>query len=180
MHRAIFGSNRWTHSALRQWMNSDAAGNAWWTPQNNFDRPSSNAASAGFLKDMDAAFLNVVGYVNKTTQKSVVDGYGLESTSERFFLPSRPEMYMGTERSTDGPDGTVYAYYGSGYSDLTAPGTGADAHRIKYKSGTAYYWWLRTPHSGYGHYVRYVGTDGSLGSYYAGNSSGVAPACAIV
>lgn len=179
VHRMRYGSNNWSESALRQWLNTDGAANSWWEPKSVFDRPA-NASSAGFLKGIDPAFLDVVGNVTKTTQKSVSDGYGLDTTTERFFLLSRPEVYAGTERSADGADGTVYEYYGAGHSDLSSPGTGSDSNRIKYRSGSATYWWLRTPTCGGGGSVRFVHPPGDLGGYYAYNSIGVAPACVIV
>ncbi|MDO4562220.1 MAG: DUF6273 domain-containing protein [Clostridia bacterium] len=177
--RIMWGSNNWSESSLRQWLNTDAAANSWWEPKTVFDRPA-NTDSVGFLKDLDPAFLDVIGDVTKTTQLSVSDDYGLETSTERFFLLSRPEVYAGTERSADGTDGTVYVYYGAGYSDLTAPGTGADSNRIKYRNGSATYWWLRTPHSTVGGHVRNVHPTGSLNIYNANNSTGVAPACVIV
>ena len=178
-HRIKYGSNNWETSALRQWLNSDAEGGEWWEPKTVFDRPSSNVASAGFLKGLDPAFLNVIGEVTKTTQQSISDGYGLNVSTERFFLLSRPEIYAGTERSADGADGKVYEYYGAGYSDLASPGTGADSNRIKYRNGSATYWWLRTPISTYGYSVRRVLPTGTLHTSNAYNSYGVAPACII-
>ena len=179
VHRMRYGSNNWAESSLRQWLNTDAAANTWWEPKSVFDRPA-NAGSDGFLKGFDPAFLAVVGEVTKKTQLSISDNYGMDTSTERFFLLSRPEIYAGTERSTDGADGTVYPYYGAGYSDLTAPGTGADSNRIKYRNGSATYWWLRTPSAGYGGHVRYVSPTGYLHNSYAYYSNGVAPACVIV
>ena len=179
VHRIRYGSNNWAESGMRQWLNTDAAANTWWEPKTVFDRPTS-ASSAGFLKGLDPAFLNVIGEVTKTTQQSISDGYGLDVSTERFFLLSRPEIYAGTERSADGADGKVYAYYGAGYSDLASPGTGADSNRIKYRSGSATYWWLRTPSSTSGYHVRSVDPSGTLSSNSAYNSCGVAPACVIV
>lgn len=179
VHRIRYGSNNWAESGMRQWLNTDAAANTWWEPKTVFDRPTS-ASSAGFLKGLDPAFLNVIGEVTKTTQQSISDGYGLDVSTERFFLLSRPEIYAGTERSADGADGKVYAYYGAGYSDLASPGTGADSNRIKYRSGSATYWWLRTPLSTGGGHVRLVNPQGFLNSGGADGSYGVAPACVIV
>lgn len=175
-----WGSNRWTTSELRQWLNTNRDAGTWWVPQTNFDRPGTTAETDGFLNNMDAAFLDVVGDVVKTTQKGVADGYGLETSTERFFLLSRPEVYGGIERSADGADGTVYPYYGAGYSALSAPGTGSDKNRIKYRNGSAYHWWLRTPGADYGGGVRGVLGDGHLSSDNAYGSYGVAPACVIV
>ena len=179
VHRMRYGSNNWAESGLRQWLNTDGAANTWWEPKSVFDRPT-GASNAGFLKGIDPAFLDVIGEVVKTTQQSISDGYGHNTSTERFFLLSRPEVYAGTEHSADGADGKVYEYYGAGYSYLASPGTGADSNRIKYRSGSATYWWLRTPHSTYGGYVRRVNPTGSLNNYLAYDSFGVAPACVIV
>lgn len=179
VHRMRYGSNNWAESSLRQWLNTDADANSWWEAKTVFDRPA-NASSAGFLKGLDPEFISVIGEVTKTTQRSISDGYGLDTSAERFFLLSRPEIYAGTERSADGADGTVYEYYGDEYSDLTAPGTGADTNRIKYRNGSASYWWLRTPYSVYGHDVHPVHPSGALNNTSASNSIGVAPACVII
>lgn len=179
VHRMVGGSNNWAESSLRQWLNADADANSWWKAKNVFDRPA-NADSAGFLKGIDPAFLNVIGEVTKTTQQSISDEYGLNTSIERFFLLSRPEIYAGTERSEDGADGTVYSYYGAGYSDLTAPGKDADTNRIKYENGSATYWWLRTSYTPFGHGLILVSPVGKLMGHYANCSYGVAPACVIV
>lgn len=179
IHRMRYGSNNWAESALRQWLNTNAEANTWWEPKTVFDRPA-NASTAGFLKGIDPAFLDVIGEVTKATQESISDEYGHNIANERFFLLSRPEIYAGTERSADGADGKVYEYYGAGYSDLASPGTGADSNRIKYRSGSATYWWLRTPHSIHGSNVRIVTPTGTLYNYTTSNSFGVAPACVIV
>ena len=174
----MYGSNRWATSGIRQWLNADGAANTWWQAKTVFDRPT-NADVDGFLKDIDAAFLDIIGEVSKTTQKSGYDGYGLETTAEKFFLLSRPEVYGGTERSADGADGTVYAYYGEGHSDLPSPGTGADSNRIKYRDSSAQSWILRTPSaSSIG--IRYIASSGGVASGYAMTRTGIAPACVIV
>lgn len=179
VHRMRYGSNNWAESAMRQWLNTDAAANSWWEAKTVFDRPA-NASKAGFLNKLDPAFLDVVGTVTKKTQLSISDEYGMHVAEERFFLLSRPEVFAGVERSADGADGEPYEFYGAGYSDYTSPNTGADTNRIKYRNGTAYYWWLRTPGSGNGYHVRIVLTTGTLNNNFASNSHGVAPACVIV
>lgn len=178
IQRAIMGSNRWLHSAARQWLNSNKAANAWWKPQNEFDRPSSNASTAGFLTDMDGEFLSVIGEVTKRTAlNTVTDGGGYEDTKELMFLLSRSELYGGLENSVN--EGEPYPYYAN-YSDLSAPGTAADNNRIKYRAGSAQYWWQRSCSAGYASSVRFVNPAGEIGSNNASNSSGVAPACNII
>lgn len=177
-HKIRYGSNRWLHSAIRQWLNSDKAGSAWWSPQNNFDRPPNYTATAGFLNGMDSEFLSVIGKVNKkTARNTITDGGGYDSTEELMFLLSRSEVYSGLENNIN--EGDPYFYY-SNYSSLSAAGTAADTNRIKYKNGAVQYWWLRSPNYGYSGSVRVVGTGGRLGSGYAYGGGGVAPACCII
>lgn len=178
IQRAIFGYNRWTQSAVRQWLNSDAAANAWWQPQNNFDRPSGYSATAGFLSDLDADFLAVLGEVTKRNAKNTVtDGGGYEDSVEKMFLVARSEVYGGNENGIN--EGDPYPYY-SEYSDLTTPGTGADSNRIKYRNGAAQYWWLRSCYAGHASNVRYVYPSGIVSNNHSHYGSGVAPACNII
>ena len=171
--------SRWATSGIRQWLNASGAANTWWQAKTVFDRPI-NADVDGFLKDIDAAFLDIIGEVTKTTQKSISDGYGLETTAEKFFLLSRPEVYGGAERNQDGADGTVYAYYGEGHSDLPSPGTGADDNRIKYRKGLEQVWVLRTSSVSSGYGVRAINRTGQISSSAAYTANGIAPACVIV
>lgn len=177
-HRIRYGSNRWLHSSIRQWLNSDKAASAWWTPQNVFDRPPSNTSTAGFLTDMDSEFLAVIGEVNKRTAlNTVTDGGGYEDSKELMFLLSRNELYGGLENSVN--EGEPYPYYAN-YSDLSAPGTAVDSNRIKYRNGSAQYWWQRSCHSGNAYSVRLVTPTGTITSGHASGSYGVAPACNII
>ena len=179
MQRALLGNNRWKESAIRQMLNSAAAAGSVWAAQNNYDRPPSWVTSEkGWMNDLDADFLAVVGEAEKVTAKNTVtDGGGYDTTTDKFFLLAREEVYMGKENSID--EGGAYGYY-SDYSDLAAAGTGADTNRIKYLNGTKKYWWLRTPNSGNGGSVRNVGTTGEVGNGNASSSIGVAPACNII
>lgn len=179
-HRIRYGSNNWVESAMRQWINSDKAAGSVWTPQTKFDRPPSwSASTAGFLNGIDADFLEVIGETEKVTcRNTVTDGGGSDITTDKFFLLSRREVYAGNEVSNV-IEGEPYPYY-SDYSDLSAAGTGNDTNRIKYRNGSPQYWWLRTPRSGHGYYVRGIDTAGNLGGNAANVSGGVAPACNII
>lgn len=178
-HRIRYGSNNWKQSAMRQFLNSKGAAGAFWKPQTNFDRPPTwNGSTAGFLSDLDEDFLEVVGEVTKrTVLNTVCDGGGYEDLTEKFFLISRSEAYAGNENGIE--EGTPYEYYSLG-SDLSAAGTGDDSNRIKYRGGSATYWWLRSPYSGSGRYVRIFNSSGNLYIIIAYGSYGVAPACNII
>lgn len=178
-NRKQYGSNNWKESGIRQWLNSNGAAGTWWTAQTDYDvRPSYANSTAGFLAGLDADMLAVLGSVKKiTARNTVTDGGGYDETTEKIFLLSRTEVYGGQENAID--EGTVYPYY-SQNSSLTAAGTGADTNRIKYRNGTAQYWWLRSPYSGSSYVVRDVNPDGNIYSHSAINSYGVAPACCII
>lgn len=179
-HRIRYGSNNWVESAMRQYLNSDKAAGAVWTPQTKFDRPPSwNASTAGFMNGLDADFLAVIGKTTKVTcRNTVTDGGGSDTTKDKFFLLSRREVFAGNEVSNV-TEGEPYPFY-SDYSDYASANAGADKNRIKYRGGSPQWWWLRTPNAGGGGNVRVVGTDGYLNYYSASNSGGVAPACNVI
>lgn len=179
IQRAFLGSNRWSASALMQFLNSDKTAGAVWEPRNPFDRPPSwGATTAGFLYGMDTDFISVLGKTKKRTALNTIsDGGGYEDSIEKVFLLSRTEVYAGKENNID--EGNPYDYF-EFYSDLSAPSAGNDTNRIKYRNGSASYWWLRSPYSSLAHNVELVFPSGALGSYNAVGSNGVAPACCII
>lgn len=98
-------------------------------------------------------------------------------TIDKFYFPSRPNLYMGKENNID--EGPAWQRY-SAYSDKDAANTGADSARVKRLNGNPQWYWIRTPHTGFANDVRPVHTDGSLNDYGAYNGyGGVAPACTI-
>ncbi len=68
-----YGYDRWSQSAIRQWLNSDAAVGMWWNPQNVFDRPPAQLATLrGFLAGLPEEFLNIVQPVKVVTALNTV------------------------------------------------------------------------------------------------------------
>lgn len=182
MHRAIFGSNNYAQSAVRQWLNSAAVAGSVWTPTNVFDRPASWATSYnGFMHGLPADFLAVVQpavlacRTNSLFEVESLDGaafainqlYSLKA--DRFFLLSRPEIF-GDWDSASYKDGTQLEYY----NGLTA------TERIKRDAaGTARIAWLRSPGPSYASIARIVNSSGVVNLSNAYYSYGVAPACII-
>ena len=182
MHRAIFGSNNYAQSAVRQWLNSAAVAGSVWTPTNVFDRPASWATSYnGFMHGLPADFLAVVQpavlacRTNSLFEVESLDGaafainqlYSLKV--DKFFLLSRPEIF-GDWDSASYKDGTQLEYY----NGLTA------TERIKRDAaGAARYAWLRSPNPSYAHSARIVNSSGEVHTNIAYVSHGVAPACII-
>ena len=69
--RRAYGSNNWRESAIRQWLNSDAA-SGWWQRQTIFDMAPSYASVAGFLNGIDPDFGAALGEVDIVTAKNTV------------------------------------------------------------------------------------------------------------
>ena len=165
-----YGYNRWSQSAVRQWLNSAAAANEWWTPQNIFDRPPSYASRPGYLAGFDIAFVSALGEItHSTVLNTVTDGGTSETVTDKVFLLSRAEVGLGNEHAGQ-DDGSVYEFWDGA----------TNTDRIKLRGTSAAYWWLRTPYSGCAYTVRYVSTSGALLNYGANDAHGVAPACVIM
>lgn len=190
IHRMRYGSNKWSESAMRQHLNSAKVAGQVWSPQSHWDRPPSwDASTAGFMHGLDPEFIKICGDVELLTALSTVAGdtssaaasagTGNEVTVDKFFLPSRPEVFGGGDNNSD--KGDAWLYY-SANSDVPggSSNSGADTNRIKTNAaGSAQYWWLRSPHVGHGNSVRHIHPSGHVGSYYASSSDGVAPACVV-
>lgn len=181
LHRIVLGSNNYAQSAARQWLNSAAAAGSVWAPTNKFDRaPSWATTYNGFIHSLPADFLAVVEpAVIPCRTNSIFECASLDGTEftvnqvyelkDKFFLLSRPEIY-GSWDSATYKDGELLDYY----EGLT------NAERRKYDNvGAVRYAWLRSPTPSYASLARIVSTDGSLSSYSAYGSHGVAPACII-
>lgn len=178
--RVRYGSNNYGESAIRQFLNSSASAGSVWEAKNKFDRPPLwNADTAGFMSDLDSDFLAVIGKSNKVTAlNSLTDGGGSVTLDDKFFLLSRSEVFGGDEVGTV-DEGSAYPYY-SNYSDLSEAGWSVDGGRTKYNGANAGTWWLRTPLTSSGYYLRYVDTTGRIGYYSAYIRLGIAPACNII
>lgn len=179
IEKSRFGSNHYANSALRQYLNSSAAAGSVWTPQTVFDRPPTWASStAGFMSDIDSDFLAVVGTTSKVTcLNTVADGGGSITTTDKFFLLSRSEVYGGLENNIN--EGSPYPYY-KDYSDLSEAGIGNDTNRIKYRNQSATSWLIRTPLSSGAGNIRTINASGGVNSTGTYSNGGIAPACVII
>lgn len=174
---------------MRQHLNSWKVARSVWAPQTNYDRPPSWVAdTAGFEHGLDPEFIKICADVELLTALNTVcditpaegsAGTGFETTVDKFFLPSRPEVFGGGDNASD--KGDAWQYYAAN-SDVPggASNANADSNRIKVNaSGTPYYWWLRSPYVGDGYGVRYIGPSGGVYYNIASYSNGVAPACVV-
>jgi hypothetical protein len=109
LQRTAYGYNRWGQSALRQWLNSDAGVNAWWTPQNKFDRqPDQLSQKAGFLTGFDADFREALTAVKVVTAlNTITDAVGsnaetLEITYDKMFPLALEQMSINPQLAGEG------------------------------------------------------------------------------
>ena len=106
LHRLSYGYNRWSQSAMRQWLNSDKPAGQWWTSQNKFDRvPEQHATKAGFMSGFEKEFLDCIQPIKVVTALNTVsdkaDGE-TEVTYDTFFLPSLEQMYITPQLAGEG------------------------------------------------------------------------------
>ena len=85
----------------------------------------------------------------------------IQTTNDKLFLLSEIEIFGSTTYSFAG-EGTQYAYYQAGNSN------------VKNLSGSAYYWWERSPYSSSSRSFCYVNSGGDAGATGASPSFGVA------
>ena len=187
MQRAAYGYNRWSQSAIRQWMNSDAAAGSWFTPQNPYSRkPDQLASLRGMKAGFEEGFLNILKPVKVTTALNTVsdDQIGAsENTFDMFFLASLEQEYIQPQAS--GVEGEYWEYWKRRLG-LSAPqgqgGANANANHIRYAYNartSAQGCRLRSAYRGYASHTWFVYASGYVGVYGAAYALRAVPACVI-
>lgn len=189
--RKGYGNDRYIHSNLRQWLNSEAAAGAWYTAQHSADAPPNNAnvwsnyneydAQAGFLNGfsakLKAALLSTTLTVAKNT---IIEGGGSETCTDKIFLASNTEVGLANENSI--AEGSLLALFSNDASRVATPTAecvvNSEYTDTSFKVGSGWYWWLRTPTAKDSHGVKNVIVSGALATYgaYSGHR-GVRPLC---
>lgn len=180
-----YGYNRWSHSAYRQWLNSDSAEKGkWWTAQHLGDvAPNEHNSRAGFLSGFEQDFLSVIKKVKIRTQLNTITDKDVgtdEETVDLMFLPSKEQLYGTLESGIYNDEAFEYYKQVAGFE---APNNGNSTGRIKYKldAQTSADWQrLRSPGRGYSYGTWYCASAGNLNAIGSAISSGrCAPACVI-
>lgn len=184
LHRLACGYNRWSQSALRQFLNSDKPAGQWWTSKNKFDRvPNEHATKAGFLSGFDDEFLSCIQPTKVTTALNTVtdtaDG-NTEDTYDTFFLPALEQMYINPQLAGEGE---AFEYWKRA-SEMTTPmaqyGTYPQIRAFAIENHTSpQNVRLRSAYRGIGNYTWYVNRSGYVDGNYAVYASRFAPACVI-
>ena len=191
-NRKTFGSNRYSQSAIRQWLNSDAAAGSWWTAQSATDvAPDYAATLPGFLAGFSVGFTELLSAVKVQTATANIDSNVVDTTYDKVWLPSREELYSvvdTTNTSVDisGVEGPYWEYWKTrmGTSSPAADNNSStNSKRITYHIGgptSTSYLWLRSARRSYSYYVWHLSTIGNLDSNTAYSTYRAAPACAIL
>ena len=162
-----YGCNKWVDSNLRQYLNADAAGDAWWEAKNIWDA-GSYKSRPGFLYNLP--FKDLLVPVTRTVAISTVYGGGSTTCEDKVFLPSMYEVFA--SKINNIAEGIKrWDYYANNASDATS--------RIKLINGVEVIWWLASPYASDGYNVYSVKTSGSSSIYSANSYRDVAPAFAL-
>lgn len=177
-----YGWNRWKTSALRQYLNSEAAKGAWWTAQDEWDvAPDQLKDKAGFLSGCSADFLSALQIVKVTTFANTVNGGGGEDTTyDRVFIPSMEQMYCAPQIKGEG----TYLEYWKQRSGATAPlaqwGTYPNIITYAVENHTSpQNIRLRSEYRGNASSTWYVYSSGGVNNYYASSAYRFAPLVVI-
>ena len=178
--RQKYGNNRYIHSNIRQWLNSDKVN--WYTAQHGADEPPNTAnvwsgynpydTEPGFLTYLTQKLRAAIMATTLEVEKNPVDGGGKETFTDKIFLLSQSEVGLG------GTDGTPMAFFGSDEDRKAYPTAEAvsnsDYTSSSLKPDSPWYWWLRSPHSSSSNpeHVRNVNSSGGLSHYYAYHGDG--------
>lgn len=177
-----YGWNRWKTSALRQYLNSEAAKGAWWTAQDEWDvAPDQLKDKAGFLSGCSADFLSALQIVKVTTFANTVnDGGGEDTTYDRVFIPSMEQMYCAPQIKGEG----TYLEYWKQRSGATAPlaqwGTYPNIITYAVENHTSpQNLRLRSAYRGNANGTWSVYSSGNVATYYASGAYRFAPLVVI-
>ena len=187
--RRDYGNNRYAVSNLKQWLNSRAAANAWYSSQHSYDHsPNSSvyvnngtqyASKAGFLSLFSDDEYNAILDTSILTAKPTEDGGGSETIVTKVFLPSKTEVGCGQENFIS--EGVAWKYYESdssrmGYLTTQCFDNTASSSKPDSKD-EAWLWWLRSADYSMTSNIRTIDTDGGAITKNAYNGSvGVRPA----
>ena len=183
MQRAAYGYNRWSVSAMRQWLNSSAGAGEWWTQKYAHDhRPDQLASMQGFEAGLPAGFLSIVQPVKMTTALNTVSDPDIgasEDTVDRFFLASLQQESCAPQVADI--EGTAWQYWIDRLGKTQAQYETLPAH-IRYmisNHAAAQSGRLRSASRGFATYTWIVTSSGNVYTYGATYALCPAPACVI-
>ena len=185
VQRTAYGNNRWKDSALRQFLNSAAAANAWWTPQNDFDIVPDQINKAGFRTGFESEFLNILGETKVLTALNTVvnaeKDLGFDETYDKFFVPALQQEYYNPQIAGEGDAWEYWKRVSESVNPLPTGVTQPNMKRYAVENHvSAQSVRLRSAYRGGACGTWYVYTSGgAYGNYSASYAHRFAPACVI-
>ena len=170
------GYSRYSDSAVRKWLNSDADPGQWFTPSHVGDVPPTQAAEiAGFKKGCSEQILRMAKPVVFETAEAAYTNYELCDT---FFIPSVTEVY-GIHDNVE--EGVAWQDWieATGFS---LPSNDSCAGRKIYAPGTvsAQEVGLRTANVGYQYIVWDIKPNGSIDGYTNASATRKYTPCCVI
>lgn len=168
-----YGWNRWSTSALRQYLNSAAAIGAWWVAQDEWDvAPDQLTTKPGFLSGWSEDFVNAIKAVKVTTYPNTVQddtgGNTPDITYDKVFIPSLEQIYCVPQKSGEGEYHEYWKRKSGAASPLALYGTYPQMITYGLANHTsAQYVRLRSAHRGNAHATWTVYASGYVYSYVA-------------
>lgn len=195
-----YGHNRYETSAYRQYLNSSAAKDGWWTKQHiGQSKPSSASNYSGYMRGCSSKLLSLIKPVKRRLVPNYIcdggsssdQGVGLYTVCDKFFLPCIGEMF-GTDNNNEVYFNNEYNYQytywrGLAKDDEMSPSNNRTdinairpVKRINSKTGNPVAARLRSANRGSSCIAWILGTGGDLsGSYVASSALASVPACVI-
>ncbi|MBQ2741915.1 MAG: fibronectin type III domain-containing protein [Oscillospiraceae bacterium] len=96
-NRDLYGDHRYAFSNIRQWLNSAAAKESWYTAQHSTDTPPTYKKDAGFLNAFTVEERSALLDTTFKVSKSSLDGGGYDTCVDKMFLLSNAEVGFGTD-----------------------------------------------------------------------------------
>ena len=166
-----YGYNVYKYSAIRQWLNSDAANN-WWQASHVGDVAPSNTNQPGFMNGLNSDFKAILQRTEVVTAgNNVTDDGSTYSTYDYLFLPSSYEVYLSSS-PVEGDRMDCYTAGGAVKNGLRALGP--------VSGGNPATWWLRSANRGYAYSECNITNRGAINYGNASGGYSVAAACKII
>lgn len=181
MQETAYGWNRWSTSALRQYLNSAAGVGAWWTAQDEWDiAPDQLTTKAGFLAGCPEEFVEALKAVKVVTYPNAVQddtgGNTPDITYDKVFIPSLEQIFCVPQKAGEGE----YHEYWKRRSGATSPLAqyGTYPNMITYaveNHASAQHVRLRSAHRGLAYNTWTVYSSGLVSYSYASSAYRFSP-----
>lgn len=183
MQSVAYGHNRWSTSALRQYLNS--SGENWWASKEDYDIRPDQYAKKGFLSGFSNDFLLAIKPIKVVTALNTVEDFteASEATFDKVFLPSLEQMNANPQLA--GVEGFYFPYWRrrlglngfNGWNDTnknpnyitTAINAQTSAQNVR----------LRSAIRGYANVTWDVNSTGGVSDGHASYADRFAPVCVI-